>query len=60
MTLSLLPRIHSGNMFFHVAVQESNIVGFCNIDLTGRVRSFSGFICFHPTLVKAWAGSYCI
>lgn len=35
-TLSLLPRIHSGNMFFHVAIQESKVVGFCNIDLTGE------------------------
>jgi hypothetical protein len=33
-TLSLLPRIHSGNMFFHVAEQDSRIVGFCNIALS--------------------------
>ena len=35
-TLSLLPRIHSGDMFFHIAEQDSKIVGFCNIGLTGE------------------------
>jgi hypothetical protein len=34
MTVSMLPRIHSGNMFFHVAEQGSKIVGFCNIGIT--------------------------
>lgn len=29
--LSLLPRIQSGAMFFHVAEHESKIIGFCNI-----------------------------
>jgi diamine N-acetyltransferase len=35
-TVSLLPRIHSSDLFFHVAEQDSNIVGFCNIGLTER------------------------
>ncbi len=34
-TVSLLPRIHSGSMFFEVAERESMIVGFCNIGVTG-------------------------
>ncbi len=32
-TVSLLPRIESGGMFFDVAEHESKIVGFCNIGL---------------------------
>ena len=30
-TVSLLPRIQSGSMFFDVAERESMIVGFCNV-----------------------------
>src|SRR5690349_6874301 len=30
-TVSLLPRLQSGTMFFHVAEHESKIIGFCNI-----------------------------
>jgi len=33
-TISLLPRIHSGSMFFDVVECESMIVGFCNIGVT--------------------------
>jgi ribosomal protein S18 acetylase RimI-like enzyme len=34
--LSLLPRIAAGEIFFHVAEQGTQIVGFCNISLTEK------------------------
>lgn len=30
-SLRLLPRVEAGDQFFHVAVQETSVVGFCNI-----------------------------
>jgi diamine N-acetyltransferase len=33
---SLVPRIQNGEMFFHLAVIESQVVGFCNIGITAQ------------------------
>jgi len=34
--LALLPRIDSGEMFFHVALQEKKLLGFCNMAISGQ------------------------
>lgn len=42
-TVSLLPLVRSGEIFFEVAVRESAVVGFCNIRLIGPAAQLQRF-----------------